>query len=127
MLAGEFFVRAVSRRVKGDFGFVKLGFDVSLVVLSAVISLVFMSSIKGVREGTVAAAVLVGPIVHFIRPWFNVLDGWLHEERTEDSLSKKDALSVAQSKVIREIAAKGSCIMLGRCGDYVLKVQSDVV
>lgn len=74
MVAGEFFVRALARRFKGDFGYVKLGFDISNVALACGFSWFFLGNISGVREGTVAAAVLVGPIVHFLTPFTRVLD-----------------------------------------------------
>ena len=38
----------------------------------------------------------------------------------ERSLSKKDALFVAQSRVIRRLASEGPCVIVGRCADYVL-------
>ena len=39
---------------------------------------------------------------------------------TERSLSKKDALFVVQSRVIRRLASEGPCVIVGRCADYVL-------
>lgn len=38
----------------------------------------------------------------------------------ERSMSKKDALFVAQSRVIRRLADEGPCVIVGRCSDYVL-------
>ena len=81
MAAGEYFVKVISKRFRTDFGFTKLGFDTSLVALSCIVSYVAMSGIHGVREGTVVAAVIVGPIVHFISPWFHVFDKFLGEKR----------------------------------------------
>lgn len=40
---------------------------------------------------------------------------------SERSLSKKDALFVAQSRVIRRLANEGPCVIVGRCSDYVLR------
>lgn len=74
MMSGEYFVKAISRRLRKDFGYVKLGFDITLVVLACLLSIVFLSGIQGVREGTVVAALLVGPIVHFISPWYKCFD-----------------------------------------------------
>lgn len=34
---------------------------------------------------------------------------------------------VAQSKAIETLAAKGSCVFVGRCADYVLRDRSDVI
>lgn len=39
----------------------------------------------------------------------------------ERSLSLKDALFVAQSRVIRRLASDGPCVIVGRCSDYVLR------
>lgn len=39
----------------------------------------------------------------------------------ERSLSQDDALFVAQSRIIRKFASEGSCIIIGRCADYVLR------
>lgn len=80
MAAGEYFVRAISRRLRREFGYVKLGFDVTLVILACVLSLVFMSGIYGVREGTVTAALIVGPIVHVISPFYRILDRWIGDD-----------------------------------------------
>lgn len=77
MVAGEFFVRVLARKIKGDFGYVKLGFDIANVLVACIFSWIFLDGIKGVREGTVAAALLVGPIVHFLTPYTRVLDSLL--------------------------------------------------
>lgn len=204
MMSGEYFVKAITRRFKGDFGYVKLGFDITLLVLAGVLSLVFMSGIYGVREGTVVSALIVGPIVHFVSPYYRFLDKWitdptrrtveaveqnLHviitiareygsgghelgemlakelgirlydnefirlaaqrsgmdeqdivkneqsipsfwlkcilsknsEQPLEGSLSADDVLFVAESKIVQELAAQGSCVIVGRCADFVLK------
>lgn len=77
MVAGEFFVRTIARRIHGDFGYVKLGFDIANVLIACALSLIFLSAVRGVGLGTVAAAFLVGPIVHVLTPWCRVLDGVL--------------------------------------------------
>ena len=61
-LAGEGFVLAVCKVCPIKFGTMKVCFDVSLVVISCILSALFLHGIYGVREGTVAAAVLVGCI-----------------------------------------------------------------
>ena len=206
MVTGEYLVNVISKKVHKEFGFVKVFFDVSLVIISIVLSFVFLGHIEGVREGTIAAALLVGPITHFVHPWWRFLNDWLncsvveeeveaagkvrplvitiarecgsggrllgkmlakelglnyydkelismvakeshlseeyisdHEQRvpsssllrlivsdyeaapTKKSLNRADAIFVAQSRVIRRIAAKESCIIVGRLADYVLK------
>lgn len=43
------------------------------------------------------------------------------------SLSIDDRIFLAQSNIIRKVAEEGSCVIVGRCADYVLKERSDVV
>ncbi len=38
-----------------------------------------------------------------------------------------DKLFLLQSEVIKEYAAKGSCVVIGRCSDYVLKDEKNVL
>lgn len=61
-LAGEGFILAVCRVSSIKFGTMKVVFDISLVLISCILSALFLHGIYGVREGTVAAAILVGTI-----------------------------------------------------------------
>ena len=180
------------------------------VCIACVLSLCFLSGIYGVREGTVAAALLVGPIVHFISPYYRCFDKWINEgagkvtvtlknaqhviitiareygsgghllgemlskelgiklydkefihlvaqksgideqyikkneqsipsfwlkcilgksseQALERSLSSDDVLFVAESKIIEELAEKESCIIVGRCADFVLKNYPNLI
>ena len=66
MNSGEAFVKAVSDTTGGEFGNLKVGFDVSCVVLAAVLSLLcFDWTIRGIREGTVIAALCTGFVIKF--------------------------------------------------------------
>lgn len=207
MVSGEYFVQIASRRFKKEFGFVKITFDISLVVIAAVLSLLLAGHIEGLREGTVIAAILTGPFVRLINPCLAFVEHWekadgyqekisaidvrqvntpvvitisreygsgghligeriakdlgikfydrdlirlvaeesgfseefisekeqhMHssllyqmimqdyEVPIEKSLSPDDALFVAQSRVIRRLANEGSCVIVGRCADYIL-------
>lgn len=61
VLAGEGVVLALCQVIpKAKFGYMKVGFDVTLVAAACVLSLLFTGQVQGVREGTVAAAVFVG-------------------------------------------------------------------
>lgn len=42
-------------------------------------------------------------------------------------LPLNDQLFISQSEVIKQLADKGPCIILGRCSDYVLKDRDDVL
>ncbi|MCQ2431114.1 MAG: DUF6198 family protein [Clostridia bacterium] len=64
--SGEAFVKALSDTLKTDFGNTKIAFDVSWVLVSIVLSLIFFGGkLYGVREGTVISAVCVGITVKF--------------------------------------------------------------
>ncbi len=205
MLSGDYLIRVISSRFRKEFGRVKICFDVSLVAAACLISLAFSSTVSGVREGTVAAAFMVGPMVFLfgrllrpLTPWLEGRDkaqpaeaadrevhalvititreygsggrelGYRLAERlgikcynselialaasdsgfsevfvetNEQSLSPEelavqifqnydvaiehseagaDRLFLAQSRVIRRIAATEPCVIVGRCADYVL-------
>ena len=66
MMSAEGFVNFGSQRYGKDFGRFKVAFDVSLVTIAAVLSLVLARQVKGVREGTVIAALVTGYIVNFL-------------------------------------------------------------
>ena len=60
VLTGEGFVLAVCRVFPIKFGNMKIAFDVSLVIIGCILSFIFLHGLYGVREGTIAAAILVG-------------------------------------------------------------------
>lgn len=203
MVTGEYLVQIISKFVRREFGFIKVCFDVSLVSISCILSLLFLPRIEGIREGTIVAALLVGPISHFLHPYWRIFDNWLcpsretekaepdqpyplvititrefgsggrllgemlakelgipfydkelislaaqdsklpeqyiaeneqkvssnylldiilqdYEAPMERSLSSADAIFVSQSRVIRKIARERSCVIIGRCADYIL-------
>lgn len=66
MLPGESFVRAVVFRWGTEFGVTKVYFDVTMTVVAAALSFLFMGTLSGVREGTLVAALLVGFIARFL-------------------------------------------------------------
>lgn len=100
MMAGEYFVKVITRRFRGEFGYIKLGFDVTLVAIACLLSLIFMSGIYGVREGTVIAALIVGPIVHFVSPYYKFLNKWItpatDEKFTEAKEYKNTIITIAR-------------------------------
>ena len=42
-------------------------------------------------------------------------------------LSLDDQLYLAQSNIIRKVAQEGPCVIVGRCADYILRDQEDIV
>ena len=206
MVSGEYFVKIVAQKTHKEFGVIKTIFDVSLVILAVILSLIFtgFTEIEGVREGTVIGALCVGPLVRVFLPrlkWISIYlkdkdsapvqqpseskfcnvitiareygcggriigkmiaqklgyefydtnlieliakesglseqtvskneemdSALLYEMIMQDytvpldkSMSKQDMLYVASSKVIRNIAVKHNCVIVGRCADYILK------
>lgn len=59
-LAGEGMVLAICKVFPVKFANAKVGMDLTLVTTAAVLSLLFLGTLVGVREGTVAAAIFVG-------------------------------------------------------------------
>lgn len=74
MVTGEYLVQVIGKRIQKEFGLVKVYFDISLVALSCVLSLCFLHSFSGVREGTLVAALMVGPVSHLVYPLWRFLD-----------------------------------------------------
>ena len=68
MNSGEAFVKALSDTIRKDFGNVKIGFDISCVSLSIIMSLLFFrGTVMGTREGTIYAALFTGIMVKIFR------------------------------------------------------------
>ncbi len=63
MLPGDGVVQVISSVFKLNFGKCKVAFDMSNTVIAAVVSLITMGGLYGVREGTLLLALLVGPII----------------------------------------------------------------
>lgn len=206
LLPGEGLIMAVAGRLKKDFGATKILFD-SLLVATALISVwLFTGRPEGVREGTLASALLVGLILQFCNKHISIVDRIIspdappasfveepymttqnfvitiarqygsgghavgeqvakrlgvafydsslidltaeaggftpeyvkaHEQKLSNSLlyslykqnyayvneamPPQDSLFMVQTKVIRDIAARESCVIVGRCADYILK------
>lgn len=209
MNSGEYFVQIASRRFKLEFGNVKLGFDVSLVVFAVLLSLLLAHRIDGVREGTVVTALLTGPVVRLLRPRMRRIDAWIgevparketeklgfpavitlsreygsggheigkriakelgiafydkeiirqaavesgwsvqkisrkeqhipnrllyetvlqdYEAPSDRKMSSDEELFSIQSRIIRRMAEKGPCLIVGRCADAVLRDFPSVV
>ena len=43
------------------------------------------------------------------------------------SLSNADELFIEESNVIKELAEKDSCVIIGRCADFVLKDKENII
>ena len=63
MLPGEAMNRAISEVTGKRYENIKIAFDIFYIAVSAVICLVFLGRLEGVREGSIVAAVAVGSII----------------------------------------------------------------
>ena len=72
--AGEGIVIAICKKVSVKFSNMKVIFDVTLVLISIVLGFIFLGSLCGVREGTIAAAVLVGQITKITNKFMNKIE-----------------------------------------------------
>ncbi|HAE16165.1 MAG: cytidylate kinase-like family protein [Solobacterium sp.] len=54
--------------------------------------------------------------------------GWLAGAFARDfnGHSNQDTIWFAQCRIIRELADKGNCVIIGRCADYILKDREDL-
>lgn len=78
-LPSEGVMLTFSKRTKVPFHICKIGFDCSVVVIAAAISLIATGELHGVREGTIIAAVFVGIIIKPISKCFlNKLKAFLN-------------------------------------------------
>lgn len=63
MLPGEAMNRAIAEVTGKKYENIKIFFDLFYIALSVVICLVFLHELKGVREGSVIAAVIIGLLI----------------------------------------------------------------
>ena len=70
MMAGEGAVMVLSLVTRRDFGTLKVVFDSTLVILAGLLSLLLFHELRGIREGTLISALMVGFIVKlFFAAW----------------------------------------------------------
>lgn len=70
VMPGEGVVQVIAERFGLDFGYTKIAFDTSCVLVSIAIALTMSGAICGLREGTLIAAIITGL---FVRRWFRIL------------------------------------------------------
>ena len=62
---------AISHVLKKEFPKVKPFVDTSMVIIAAILSIIFLGYLAGVREGTVISALIIGPIVKILKKYFD--------------------------------------------------------
>lgn len=62
---------AISKVSNIEFPKVKPLVDTSLVIIAAVLSIIFLGYLAGVREGTIISAIIIGPIVKILKKYLD--------------------------------------------------------
>ena len=73
MLPGEAMNRAISKMTGRKYENVKIFFDLFYIAVAALICLVFLGELKGVREGSIIAALAVGSMIKLFNRCFDRL------------------------------------------------------
>lgn len=63
-------VKTLSSKTGRPFGNVKTAFDLTMAILSILLSLIFLHGLSGIREGTIFSAVFVGQFTTVLRNLF---------------------------------------------------------
>lgn len=80
---GEGFVKALCRRLHAPLAWVKLTFDVSLVILAIGLSIMLLwGHVEGIREGTAISALLVGLSLRWFVPRLRPARKWIMARAT---------------------------------------------
>lgn len=88
---GEGVVKAISNKFTKKFGNIKIALDSTLCIIAIIISLFTFGNIKGVREGTIICAVLVGNITKIYSAIFQYFKSRNNIRVNEDSGSNQSA------------------------------------
>ncbi len=75
MLPGEAMNRAISQVTDKKYENIKIFFDVFYIAVSAVICMIFVGRLEGVREGSIIAAIAVGSIIKGYNYFFHKIVG----------------------------------------------------
>jgi uncharacterized membrane protein YczE len=74
MLPGEGFMYSIVKKWSFDIGYTKTCFDISLVILAAALSVLYFQEIRGIREGTLISAFIVGAFSRFFIRQLSIID-----------------------------------------------------
>lgn len=115
-LPGEGLAMAISETFNKEFGKAKIGVDSAMVVVGIISSFLFLNQLLGIREGTVAAAVLVGFIAKFYSRKLQFVDKWLSVKEPAKNIQEEASVDTPENLVItisREYGSGGHEI--GQC------------
>lgn len=99
---GEGVTAAMSKKLDWPIPKCKLVFDISIVAIAAILSLVFFHRFEGVREGTIISAILVGPVM---KPVMSLIQKPIMEfcgtqTKREAAMASAQAAALDTSKLI---------------------------
>ena len=83
VMSNEGALSVISDKTGKEFGTVKIFNDLTIVVLTLIVSLLALRRVVGVREGTLLSAFLVGIFAQFFHRHIRVFDAVLDESRAE--------------------------------------------
>lgn len=111
LVTGEAVVKLVSLRIKKEFGFVKMGFDLTLVSLASIISFIAtnFTMVEGVREGTLLSACMVGPSVRFLMPRLRFINRFFYTKESRVAYRAAQAQESQQFHGVITIAREYGC------------------
>ena len=92
-LPADGFIYSISKFLNKEFAKVKPYVDTTMVAIAIVLSFVFLGYLAGVREGTVISAIIIGPIVNFIKGYADpVIDSliWLPYQSSQSAFCLSD-------------------------------------
>ncbi len=58
---------------------------------------------------------------------YSLVRGFQYHQHATATWSLEDSIYTTQAKVIRDIADKGPCVIIGRCADYILSEKPELV
>lgn len=78
MTPGNAFVNALAGQIHKSYGTVEIYFDCTLTILSVIASFVLFGKFRGVREGTIISAFLIGSFINMYHKLFASLKNKMH-------------------------------------------------
>ena len=82
-MPGEGLTLAIIEVFHTNFGKTKIAVDSSMVIIGIISSFILLRQIKGIREGTVLSALLVGYLIKIYISRLPVIDKWLGKDSAE--------------------------------------------
>lgn len=97
-------VITISQAFKKEFGKVKISTDSSMVFFGVISSFLLLGHLEGIREGTIAAALLVGGLIKFFNAKILFIDKWIVQEVKQTPVSQKVRTSQQDMPLVITIA-----------------------